>query len=60
MTSNAKRGYCPVCGSKAVRKQIMAPALADDRCYQVGAALEAAQDSARGSRFLDGLGRAAA
>ncbi len=35
--------------------QIMAPALADDRCYKVGAALEAAQDAARGSRFLDQL-----
>ncbi|WP_051515748.1 Asp-tRNA(Asn)/Glu-tRNA(Gln) amidotransferase subunit GatA [Candidatus Blastococcus massiliensis] len=33
--------------------QIMAPALADDRCYRVAAALEAAQDAARGSRFLD-------
>ena len=35
--------------------QIMAPALADDRCYRVAAALEAAQDAARGSRFLDQL-----
>ena len=35
--------------------QVMAPALADDRCYRVAAALEAAQDSARGSRFLDQL-----
>ncbi len=35
--------------------QVMAPALADDRCYKVAAALEAAQDSARGSRFLDQL-----
>ncbi len=35
--------------------QIMAPALADDRCYKVAAALEAAQDAARGSRFLDQL-----
>lgn len=35
--------------------QIMAPALADDRCYRVAAALEAAQDAARGARFLDQL-----
>lgn len=35
--------------------QVMAPALADDRCYRVAAALEAAQDAARGSRFLDQL-----
>jgi aspartyl-tRNA(Asn)/glutamyl-tRNA(Gln) amidotransferase subunit A len=35
--------------------QIMAPALADDRCYRVAAALEAAQDAARGHRFLDQL-----
>ena len=34
-----------------------APALADDRCYQVAAALEAAQDDARGHRFLDQLTR---
>jgi aspartyl-tRNA(Asn)/glutamyl-tRNA(Gln) amidotransferase subunit A len=37
--------------------QIMAPALADDRCYRVASALEAAQDAARGSRFLDQLPR---
>jgi aspartyl-tRNA(Asn)/glutamyl-tRNA(Gln) amidotransferase subunit A len=37
--------------------QIMAPALADDRCYRVAAALEAAQDDARGHRFLDQLTR---
>jgi aspartyl-tRNA(Asn)/glutamyl-tRNA(Gln) amidotransferase subunit A len=35
--------------------QIIAPALADDRCYQVAAALEAAQDDARGHRLLDEL-----
>jgi len=35
--------------------QIMAPALADDRCYRVAAALEAAQDAARGHRLLDEL-----
>jgi aspartyl-tRNA(Asn)/glutamyl-tRNA(Gln) amidotransferase subunit A len=39
----------------------MAPALADDRCYLVGAALEAAQNAARGHRLLDELaGRSAA
>ncbi|MGY5885750.1 Asp-tRNA(Asn)/Glu-tRNA(Gln) amidotransferase subunit GatA [Modestobacter lacusdianchii] len=41
--------------------QVMAPALADDRCYRVAAALEAAQDAARGHRLLDELpGRGAA
>ena len=36
--------------------QIMAPALADDRCYRVAAALEAALTSDRGDRgFLDQL-----
>jgi aspartyl-tRNA(Asn)/glutamyl-tRNA(Gln) amidotransferase subunit A len=36
--------------------QIMAPALADDRCYQVAAALEAALTGDRGDRgFLDQL-----
>jgi aspartyl-tRNA(Asn)/glutamyl-tRNA(Gln) amidotransferase subunit A len=40
--------------------QIMAPALADDRCYRVAAALEAAQDDARGHRLLDELTRRAA
>jgi aspartyl-tRNA(Asn)/glutamyl-tRNA(Gln) amidotransferase subunit A len=33
----------------------MAPALADDRCYRVAAAVEAAQDAARGARLLDPL-----
>ena len=38
--------------------QIMAPALADDRCYQVAAALEAALTADRGDRgFLDQLPR---
>src|SRR5499427_5781626 len=40
--------------------QIMAPALADDRLYRVGAAVEAALDSRRGHPLLDeakGLGR---
>ncbi|MCZ2816629.1 Asp-tRNA(Asn)/Glu-tRNA(Gln) amidotransferase subunit GatA [Modestobacter sp. VKM Ac-2984] len=36
--------------------QVMAPALADERCYRVAAALEAAQDAARGHRLLDELG----
>jgi aspartyl-tRNA(Asn)/glutamyl-tRNA(Gln) amidotransferase subunit A len=35
----------------------MAPALADDRCYRVAAALEAALNAARGHRFLDQLAR---
>jgi aspartyl-tRNA(Asn)/glutamyl-tRNA(Gln) amidotransferase subunit A len=35
--------------------QVMAPALTDDRCYRVGAAVEAALDAARGTRFLDQL-----
>jgi aspartyl-tRNA(Asn)/glutamyl-tRNA(Gln) amidotransferase subunit A len=35
--------------------QVMAPGLADDRCYRVAAALEAAQDAARGHRLLDEL-----
>ncbi|RBY96636.1 Asp-tRNA(Asn)/Glu-tRNA(Gln) amidotransferase GatCAB subunit A [Blastococcus sp. TF02-8] len=35
--------------------QIMAPALADDRCYRVAAALEAAQDAARGHALLAGM-----
>lgn len=33
--------------------QIMAPHLQDERCYRVGAALEAALDAARGSALLD-------
>ena len=40
--------------------QVMAPALADDRLYRVGAAVEAALDSRRGHPLLDeakGLGR---
>jgi aspartyl-tRNA(Asn)/glutamyl-tRNA(Gln) amidotransferase subunit A len=35
--------------------QVMAPALADDRCYRVAAAVEAALDAARGHRLLDEL-----
>jgi aspartyl-tRNA(Asn)/glutamyl-tRNA(Gln) amidotransferase subunit A len=51
---------CGLSDGLPVGFQIMAPALADDRCYTVGAALEAAQDAARGSRFLDQLARRAA
>ncbi len=32
--------------------QIMAPTMADDRCYRVGAALESALDASRGTSFL--------
>jgi aspartyl-tRNA(Asn)/glutamyl-tRNA(Gln) amidotransferase subunit A len=32
--------------------QVMAPTLADDRCYRVAAAVEAAQDARRGRPFL--------
>ncbi|RBY86605.1 Asp-tRNA(Asn)/Glu-tRNA(Gln) amidotransferase GatCAB subunit A [Blastococcus sp. TF02A-30] len=46
---------CGLSDGLPVGFQVMAPALADDRCYTVAAALEAAQDSARGHRFLDGL-----
>ena len=46
---------CGLSEGLPVGLQIMAPALADDRCYRVAAALEAAQDAARGSRFLDQL-----
>nr|WP_241038287.1 Asp-tRNA(Asn)/Glu-tRNA(Gln) amidotransferase subunit GatA [Blastococcus litoris] len=46
---------CGLSDGLPVGFQIMAPALADDRCYRVAAALEAAQDAARGSRFLDQL-----
>ena len=52
-----RRSRCP-CGLSEglpVGLQIMAPALADDRCYRVAAALEAAQDAARGHRLLDEL-----
>jgi aspartyl-tRNA(Asn)/glutamyl-tRNA(Gln) amidotransferase subunit A len=51
---------CGLSDGLPVGFQIMAPALADDRCYRVAAALEAAQDAARGSRFLDQLLRRAA
>jgi aspartyl-tRNA(Asn)/glutamyl-tRNA(Gln) amidotransferase subunit A len=46
---------CGLADGLPVGFQIMAPALADDRCYRVAAALEAAQDAARGHRFLDQL-----
>jgi aspartyl-tRNA(Asn)/glutamyl-tRNA(Gln) amidotransferase subunit A len=48
---------CGLSDGLPVGLQIMAPALADDRCYRVAAALEAAQDDARGVRFLDQLTR---
>ena len=50
---------CGLSEGLPVGLQIMAPALADDRCYQVAAALEAALDAARGHRLLDELGRTA-
>jgi aspartyl-tRNA(Asn)/glutamyl-tRNA(Gln) amidotransferase subunit A len=46
---------CGLSDGLPVGLQVMAPALGDDRCYRVAAALEAAQDAARGSRFLDQL-----
>jgi aspartyl-tRNA(Asn)/glutamyl-tRNA(Gln) amidotransferase subunit A len=46
---------CGLADGLPVGLQIMAPALADDRCYRVAAAVEAAQDSARGARLLDPL-----
>jgi aspartyl-tRNA(Asn)/glutamyl-tRNA(Gln) amidotransferase subunit A len=46
---------CGLSEGLPVGLQIMAPALADDRCYSTAAAVEAALDSARGSRFLDQL-----
>jgi len=48
---------CGLADGLPVGFQIMAPALADDRCYRVAAALEAAQDDARGHRLLDELAR---
>jgi aspartyl-tRNA(Asn)/glutamyl-tRNA(Gln) amidotransferase subunit A len=44
---------CGLSDGLPVGFQVMAPALADDRCYRVAAALEAAQDAARGHRLLD-------
>ena len=46
---------CGLSDGLPVGLQIMAPPLADSRCYEVAAALEAAQDDARGARFLDQL-----
>ena len=46
---------CGLADGLPVGFQVMAPALADDRCYRVGAALEAALDAARGHRLLDEL-----
>jgi aspartyl-tRNA(Asn)/glutamyl-tRNA(Gln) amidotransferase subunit A len=46
---------CGLSEGLPVGLQIMAPALADDRCYSLAAAVEAALDSARGHRFLDQL-----
>ena len=48
---------CGLSDGLPVGLQIMAPALADDRCYQVAAAVEAAQDAARGHRLLDEVAR---
>jgi aspartyl-tRNA(Asn)/glutamyl-tRNA(Gln) amidotransferase subunit A len=46
---------CGLSEGLPVGLQVMAPTLADDRCYRVAAALEAAQDAERGVRFLDQL-----
>src|SRR3712207_1324334 len=46
---------CGLSEGLPVGLQVMAPTLADDRCYRVAAALEAAQDAERGRRFLDQL-----
>jgi aspartyl-tRNA(Asn)/glutamyl-tRNA(Gln) amidotransferase subunit A len=46
---------CGLADGLPVGLQIMAPALADDRCYRVAAAVEAAQDDARGHRLLEPL-----
>ncbi len=43
---------CGLSEGLPVGLQVMAPALADDRCYRVAAALEAAGDAARGGTFL--------
>ncbi|MGY1636459.1 Asp-tRNA(Asn)/Glu-tRNA(Gln) amidotransferase subunit GatA [Geodermatophilus sp. SYSU D00742] len=51
---------CGLSDGLPVGFQVMAPALADDRCYRVAAAVEAALDSARGHRLLDELARRAA
>ncbi|HEV7728095.1 MAG TPA: Asp-tRNA(Asn)/Glu-tRNA(Gln) amidotransferase subunit GatA [Modestobacter sp.] len=46
---------CGLSEGLPVGLQVMAPGLADDRCYRVAAALEAAQNAARGHRLLDEL-----
>ena len=46
---------CGLSEGLPVGLQVMAPALADDRCYSLAAAVEAALDSARGHRLLDEL-----
>jgi aspartyl-tRNA(Asn)/glutamyl-tRNA(Gln) amidotransferase subunit A len=46
---------CGLSDGLPVGFQIMAPALADDRCYRVAAALEAALTATRGHRLLDEL-----
>jgi aspartyl-tRNA(Asn)/glutamyl-tRNA(Gln) amidotransferase subunit A len=46
---------CGLADGLPVGLQIMAPALADDRCYRVAAAVESAQDAARGHRLLEPL-----
>ncbi|HEX2072661.1 MAG TPA: Asp-tRNA(Asn)/Glu-tRNA(Gln) amidotransferase subunit GatA [Geodermatophilus sp.] len=46
---------CGLSDGLPVGLQIMAPALADDRCYKAAAAVEAALDAARGHRLLDEL-----
>ncbi len=46
---------CGLSEGLPVGLQVMAPTLADDRCYRVAAALEARQDAERGRRFLDQL-----
>ncbi|MGY1746679.1 Asp-tRNA(Asn)/Glu-tRNA(Gln) amidotransferase subunit GatA [Blastococcus sp. SYSU D00695] len=43
---------CGLSDGLPVGLQIMAPALADDRCYALAAAVEAALDGARGHRLL--------
>ena len=51
---------CGLSDGLPVGLQVMAPTLADDRCYRVAAALEAAQDAARGHSFTEQLTRRAA
>jgi aspartyl-tRNA(Asn)/glutamyl-tRNA(Gln) amidotransferase subunit A len=46
---------CGLSEGLPVGLQIMAPALSDDRCYTVAAAVEAALDAARGHRLLEPL-----